>query len=287
MGDVMLYSAAIKAGKMPGAILDPLPKIQRQEGPNCGFYALSIVMHYWKEAGKVDSALPARKRDVAAGGDGGQPVSLRALGKQAGALDMEGVPRASAGGVFTAEQLAAVAKAANFDVKVITRHEPDQFIAMLSTLIDIGVPPIVAFDVQKGDPVMAGGEHSHWGVIVGYCKVGATQWLIATHGHGKYYKWIAGDLQKSNFNLCGTKRKIGDEVKVRLELKENAVNSTVAPLTRYGWTDAKALAKMKQLAANPKSDVQEVILKSRVIKKGMEVKQDLGCHIIGVYPKKK
>ena len=45
-------------------LLNPLPEPQAQEGPNCGFYALSIVMKYWHARGQAGPTLPARKRDA-------------------------------------------------------------------------------------------------------------------------------------------------------------------------------------------------------------------------------
>jgi hypothetical protein len=110
-----------------GRVLDPIPKDQTQQGPNCGFYALSIVLEYWKTKGKISQTLPARKRDIAAGttqtvfsNDTADPKSLRQLGKQKGALNIREnlnapteKPNASVGGVFRAAQLGDVAKAFN------------------------------------------------------------------------------------------------------------------------------------------------------------------------------
>src|SRR5690348_12914753 len=75
-------------------VLDPIPKDQYQRGPNCGFYALSVVLEYWKEKGKISETLPARKRDIRDGPKqvnvpkDANPKSLRAIGKQVGALDV-------------------------------------------------------------------------------------------------------------------------------------------------------------------------------------------------------
>ena len=76
---------AIESSKCEGKVLEPYPKPQNQEGPNCGFYALSIVMEYWKAKGAVKQTIPARKRDVAASGSTEASTSLRSVGKSVGA----------------------------------------------------------------------------------------------------------------------------------------------------------------------------------------------------------
>lgn len=65
-------------------------------------------MKYWHERGEAKAPLPARKRDDPTGQ---ATKSLRQIGKEVGALDLENGSKASFGGVFTAEQLANVAKA--------------------------------------------------------------------------------------------------------------------------------------------------------------------------------
>src|SRR5262249_42907257 len=54
----------IRDKQLEGAVVEPIPRSQTQEGPNCGFYALSIVLDYWKAVGKTATSYPARKRDV-------------------------------------------------------------------------------------------------------------------------------------------------------------------------------------------------------------------------------
>lgn len=283
-GDIEQYRRQIADGALQGHILDPLPQAQTQEGPNCGFYALSIVMAYWKALGKVATSPVARKRD-APGGDPGER-SLRNIGKEVGALDIEGRPQHSTGGVFTAAQLAAVAAAVSeFQSRVITKSKPDEFIGALCTLIDKGLPPIVAFDVQEGDPALLGGQHSHWGVVIGHYTQSGARRFLATHGHGKYYVWLAGDLQKSNFGLAGTRRKLLPEVKVRLQLKPGVDAPKVQPLTRWHWADAKALGKVKALKADKESKLQGIEFKTPLtVRAGLEVAQDLAYHIVAVMP---
>lgn len=177
-------------------ILKPYPKTQAQEGPNCGFYALSIVMKYWHERGEAKAPLPARKRDDPTGQ---ATRSLRQIGKEVGALDLENGVKASFGGVFTAEQLANVAKAEEFDARVFSLTTHENFQKGIYTAIDRGCPVILAFDQKEGNPFELEGAHAHWGIVFGYRKNPLT--FIATHGHGKYYEWPQYDLTKSNFGL--------------------------------------------------------------------------------------
>jgi hypothetical protein len=283
-GDIEQYRRQIENGALKGRILDPLPQAQTQEGPNCGFYALSIVMAYWKARGKVDASPVARKRDAPDDGTGER--SLRNIGKEVGALDVDDLPEHSTGGVFTATQLAAVAAAVRqFEAKILTKQAPNDFIDALCTLIDKGLPPIVAFDVQQGDPAQLGGQHSHWGVVIGHYTQSGTRRFLATHGHGKYYVWLATDLQQSNFGLAGTRRALHKEVKVRLKLKPGVDDPKVQPLARWHWADAKELSKVKALLADKGSKVQGIEFKSpAVVREGLEVAQDLAYHIVAVLP---
>lgn len=214
-------------------LVDPLPALQTQEGPTCGFYALSIVMQYWKARTKTETlvAPPARNRDVdhqpedvKAGltqtpkpqpeGEAKQRArpavqSLRSLGGEAARSLGEG-QAVHPGGMFDINQIAQVAKAVKgldggeqYKVRTYTLNTHDNFQKGICALIDHGIPPIVAFDVAAGDPVTDKGESAHWGVVLGYYVDKEVLWFAATHGHGKYYRWLAKDLTDSNFGLDG------------------------------------------------------------------------------------
>ena len=105
------------------------------------------------------------------------------------------------------EQLASVAQAVKYKALVLQTSEPQKFQDVICRLIDKDCPPIVAFDVEKGDPVTtAMGQKSHWGVVIGWVKNPGKLYYVATHGSGKYYWWTARSLQESNFSLDGTVR---------------------------------------------------------------------------------
>src|SRR5262245_45526513 len=169
--EVEALAERIRGRPTEGAVVDPIPRAQTQEGPNCGFYALSIVLDYWKAKGRTATSYPARKRDVDLQGRDGEEKahpSLRAIGKQVGALDLGTQPQASTGGILTAAQLAAVAQAVKFQAAVVTRSDPTAFIEEICRSVTAGVPVIVAFDADgDNDPIRDDGQHSHWGVVFG------------------------------------------------------------------------------------------------------------------------
>jgi hypothetical protein len=274
-----------------GRVLEPLPVAQTQQGPNCGFYALSIVMEYWKAMGRVANTFPARKRDVPADDAVKQDVqSLRNLGKSVGALTMAGSGQTSTGGVFDAAQLAEVAKAADFVAKVFSPSTHDGFLKVVCKSIDGQVPPIIAFDVEKGDPVQSGGQNSHWGVIVGYYHDKDVLHLLATHGHGKYYTWPANSLAESSFGLQKTTRKIAAEAKVRLTRGGRAGGQS--PLMHWHWANKEALVKYSETVAKSKlgeapSEKQFAIERKAdvAVRPEVDVAQNIGGQIVLVVPK--
>lgn len=273
----------------PGKVLTPVPRAQAQEGPNCGFYALSIVMEYWKARGAVAEVLPARKRDTGVPRDdpdyAGQ-ASLRQVGKVAGALDLGDPPRASTGGVFTAEQLAVVARAADFSARVATKRNSGEFQKLICDILDLGIPVIVAFDVERGDPVAGkGGQASHWGVVFGYYRLMGTLYYVATHGHGKYYLWDAESLKNSNFGLAGTVRHLGREVKTRLlNFTPPQDNPRLGQLARPHWAGSKELLQVKDLKARHPLFKDVTVASPTGDRPAVDVVQDLAYHIVCVFP---
>jgi hypothetical protein len=231
------------------------------------------------------------KRDIdVQNRDGGEKErpSLRNLGKAVGALgalDTTQVVRSSTGGVWTAKQLAEVAKAvkfANYNVDVITRSDPGAFISALCSAIDKGVPPIVAFDVNEGDPVPdAAGQWSHWGVVIGYFLEKGVTWFVATHGHGGYYSWQARSLQEANFALVGTKYHQSAEEKVRLSGEGIPDLPLVNKYKRSQWLDPgdESAKKLKLLVAK-----KGWRLEMHEQREPFDVSQDLGRHIVLVEP---
>ncbi|MEP7280940.1 MAG: hypothetical protein ABI696_03080 [Rubrivivax sp.] len=199
-------------------LVAPVPKLQTQEGPTCGFYALSIVMQYWRARDALVMAPPARARDrthqpedVRDQFDPGP--SLRKLGGKAAGTSARALGPTGAvhpGGMFDIRQIAQVAKAvqglmggAQYAVEIVTHRDPDAFQQAIVEGIDAGIPPITAFDVKSGDPAQEGGRHAHWGVVIGYFKQDGVLHFAATHGHGNYYVWTARALTESNFGLEG------------------------------------------------------------------------------------
>lgn len=318
-GVVMPQIALEQLSQVEGfELLQPVPVAQTQDGPTCGFYALSIVMQYWKaRTTSVQlNAPPARKRDrefqsdeVARqlspgdslrklGGDSA-PTSARTLG-QTGVVHP--------GGLFSIDQIRQVAKAvrgvdgaAQYTATIITERKPEDFKYVLLACLRKGIPPIVAFDVDNGDPVQAGGKHAHWGVLVGHHQDREKLWFAATHGHGKYYKWIADDLVASNFGLDGgsteadTWKKTGgkfDETKFYgvhkdpSELRERMVKS-FHRLERTRWDrpggGQESGAHLRpQPPADLKAYLPDVQHDSRTVP---PVKMDLAHHILAVSPR--
>jgi hypothetical protein len=283
IGEIEAYRKEIASGGLTGGILDPLPRPQTQEGPNCAFYALSIVMDYWKQRNMSDVTWVARKRDVALQGrdaDDVEAKSLRQIGKQVGALDLGDNAKASTGGVFTAEQLGRVARATGkFEFRIDTEPAPDQFTALICKLIDKGIPAIVAFDVEKGEPVSnLGGQHSHWGVIIGhYAKAGAL-FFLATHSHGKYFAWTARELRESNFALHGTRQNMPNAIKIRVKGTPEG-----HAYSRFHWADGKELMGIKAAAvANP--NLRIVGKEGVPVRQARVAEQDLAHHVVSVWP---
>jgi hypothetical protein len=281
-------------------VLDPMPEPQSQSGPNCGFYALSIVLEYWKKKGKIKETLPARKRDIP-----DPAISLRQLGKQIGALDIrEKNPKldtrtekkeASVGGVFRAEQLGEVAKAFkafenSLIVELVEKRAPKEFVDEIRNAIDEDIPPIVAFDVEKGDPKdTLGGQHSHWGVVIGYYTEKECLHFLATHGHGSYYDWISTDLQKSNFALEGSSRFEAVQFKAIpadwiKEIPEgHALQSQVQQLKLPAWKTQKQIDEINTKFAKRHSiEIDVVEQKPGISKKAAYVEQDLAYWILKV-----
>lgn len=274
-------------GGIEGRVLDPIPSAQTQEGPTCGFYALSIVMDYWKAKGRTKMSAPARQRDIDL--QNRDPAekdnpSLRNLGKQVGALDVNGVVKVSTGGVWTAKQLAAVAgavKFANFNVRVETVLAPYKFIPAICQAIDAGIPPIVAFDVDKHEAVSnAAGQKSHWGVIIGYFVAKGATWFIATHGHGGYYVWPAIDLQKSNFALADTTYK--KQLEKKIQVTGTGLTQTLTRYARTQWAGPKRIEEISSKIAEDKLDA--TLSEKGDSRDAFEVAQDLGRHIVLVEP---
>lgn len=270
-----------------GRVLEPIPREQVQEGPTCGFYALSIVMDYWKAKGRTKMSAPARQRDIDTQkrdpAEKDNP-SLRNLGKQTGALDVGKMVKASTGGVWTAAQLAAVAAAvkfANFKVKIETQVNPIDFVMAIFDAIDADVPPIVAFDVRDAEPVSdAAGQRSHWGVIIGYYEDMDIQWVICTHGHGGYHVWSASKLQSSNFALTGTTVKRASERKVR-----GSGPGLKGPYEKFNRTQWMTAAKQKEFATRiAERKLEATLTETDEIREGVEAAQDLGRHLVLVEP---
>ncbi|CAD6562178.1 hypothetical protein LMG27952_07703 [Paraburkholderia hiiakae] len=279
-------ASKIASGNPPGRVLDPIPIAQTQEGPTCGFYALSIVMDYWKAKGRTQTSVPARKRDVDVQdrdeAEKQQP-SLRNLGKAVGALDVNGVVKRSTGGVWTAKQLAAVARAVkteNYYVRLKTWTIPGSFIGSICNAIDAGIPPIVAFDVQDGDPVPdAGGQKSHWGVIIGYFMLKNALWFIATHGHGSYYCWLAITLQQSNFALVGTT--YHQQAAIKISIAGEGLSQLPEKYTRTQWVKGEEASKAVALIVDQNRPLEMNAVETR---EPFDVAQDLGRHIVLVEP---
>jgi hypothetical protein len=285
--DVMEIAEKTKTGAYQGKVLDPIPVDQAQEGPTCGYYALSIVLNYWKAKGKSSVSLPARDRDVRPSVGGSKadkdqrPPSLRKLGRtHAGVLDTTGVVKRSTGGVWSAHQLAQVAVAVNggYNVSVKTKNDAPSFIDSICDAIKDDTPPIVAFDVLEGDPNPKGvGEHSHWGVIIGYYHVDKALWYVATHGHGGYYLWLATSLQQSNFALVGKTFRGSAETKVKFS-EEFKVASHLKKYERTQWVSPERLKELENEA------LFEEDLVKLAVREEFEVRLDLGGHIVLVKP---
>jgi hypothetical protein len=287
---VLALAAQTKGGALLGRLLDPVPRAQTQEGPTCGFYALSIVMDYWKAAGRTNASAPARARDVELQNrDKTEGPSLRNLGKAVGALDQAGVAKASTGGVFTAKQLAAVAKAvkfANFNVRIKTARNPHAFVFSICDAINSGVPPIVAFDVRAGDPVPDGGQSSHWGVIIGYFNDKGVDWLVATHGHGGYYLWQAYNLQQANFSLASVRHLPAEE---KIRLVGQGTPETAAVLAKYQrtqWEESESAKNVKAMLASPQAQEEKGyrVVTTGETRPAVDISQDLAHHILLVEP---
>jgi hypothetical protein len=287
LADIKKKAAQMKSKGEWGRVLDPIPAAQTQEGPTCGFYALSIVMDYWKAKGRTTLSAPARQRDIYLQqrdpAEKDNP-SLRKLGKQAGSLDVSGMINTSTGGVWTATQLAAVASAvkfANFKVRVETQPDPSEFILAIFRAIDADIPPIVAFDVRNAEPVPdAAGQRSHWGVILGYFLFENFHWLFATHGHGFYHVWPAVMLQQSNFALADTTYKKEFEQKV---MGVGAgLTGKLAHYTRTQWLSATEIERFPAMMTERK--LEGNLYKQWATREACEVKQDLARHIVLVEP---
>jgi hypothetical protein len=278
---------AIGAGTKKGRILDPIPQTQHQEGPNCGFYALSIVMDYWKAKGITGASAPARARDTATQGrETNEGRSLRSIGKEAGVLGTPNTDNWSSGGVFTAAQLAEVAKAvqfARFRARIKTWKQPMSFVLGICNVIDSEVPPIVAFDVQKGGDPMSdgGGQHSHWGVVLGYFEIDKKVNFVATHGHGAYYRWLGTELQESNFALANTVRNIESERKMRLTGAGTVHKPSVAKARNWHWRKASEIEAVKLAAPKAGFTVEE----RGESRPPVSYAQDLAYHLVIVDPR--
>lgn len=270
-----------------GRVLDPIPVEQSQEGPTCGFYALSIVMDYWKAKGSTQMSAPARKRDIATQSrdqSEADSPSLRNLGKQIGALDVGTKAKVSTGGVWTAAQLAAVARAvkfANFRVSIETQADPHQFIVAICRGINAGIPPIVAFDIREAEPVSdAAGQRSHWGVVIGYFAHNNAAWFIATHGHGGYHVWQTTKLQESNFALSGTT--VNKELEHKVRGSGTGMTGKLEKYNRTQWIQTSTLDAFSAKAAERQIDIK--LEKTEEVREAFNAVQDLGHHIVLVEP---
>jgi hypothetical protein len=191
--------------------INPVPVGRTQAGPNCGFYALAYVLRYWEYRAAADGvnigarALPARKKDDPQAG-----TSLRQLAKKHYAFSLTAV-----GELFSGDAMAAVVIAAGFDARVHRLHT-DEYVPRVKTLIDLGYPPVVAFDVDGdatvgnggvghvlqnanfGGPGQYGGEHAHWAVAVGYTFWGYRLFFVIHHWN-KFF-WADAEVLRASAN---------------------------------------------------------------------------------------
>jgi hypothetical protein len=110
-------------------------------------------------------------RGIGAGRDLGDCVQP-ALRLAKGVLDLEGQPKLSTGGVFTAISLRRWRRHTDIHCESHHRGGTRHFIDRICAIVKPEAPRIIAFDVVQGDPKSnQGGQHSHWGVVFGYFKL--------------------------------------------------------------------------------------------------------------------
>lgn len=219
----------------------PVPKIQNQVGPTCGLYALSIVMRFWYDlfmekhkASPLQQPNPPLKpaRDPSALSQreslmkeirdaGGKPTPYKPSGLPTfhqSMLDIAETMGSRIGEVAEAKTLARIARASGaFDAKVLTWDDSAGMMDIIRAQIDRNCPCIIGYDnTNTGDPGKGTeGDRAHWAVVFGYVEENGVYSVLATHGWGRYYKWVAEDLRESNEQMTkGWHQKEGTWVQV-------------------------------------------------------------------------
>jgi len=218
----------------------PVPEIENQVGPTCGLTALSIVMKFWYQVLMAKYAkspmeqpiapLPSARDPKAKSmrenlmeeirGAGGKPKKLEKSSLPTILPTMQDIAEkmgSRIGEVAQAHVLARIARQAGaFNAKVERWNDTLSMINLIKSQIDLNIPCIIAYDnTDTGDPGTGNkGDRAHWAVIFGYTHLRGANYLLATHGWGNYYLWLAEELRKSNEQLERYDAKAGTWVNV-------------------------------------------------------------------------
>ncbi|ELX09603.1 hypothetical protein Jab_2c16810 [Janthinobacterium sp. HH01] len=188
-----------------------------QRGLTCGFSALAYAMdclyqgrghglvmekplpartrmEYTPRPPKTETEREIRRKDAA----DGRFTSLRQFGKF-NALT-------TVGSVFSADNLLRIAKEVQpgaFDGVVVKVADPDDFCTKLVAFLDRGIPVIVPYDNEDGEPAIKEGKAAHWVPVLGYFPLSADSGGIQLvyYNYGAFAHSSLAGFAASNFQL--------------------------------------------------------------------------------------
>ncbi|MBS0634695.1 MAG: hypothetical protein JSR37_04460, partial [Verrucomicrobia bacterium] len=229
-----------KSLAIPKKILNPLPDMAEQKGPNCKLHALAAVISQFTPV---------------------STDSLKALAQKEGLSQV--------GEIYDPEYLVQLAQKYGFASAKAVQCSSSSYIETLKKLLDSNQAPIVFFDVDPitGAPVLLKSAQEHAAVCVGYF-VSLEEKLYFTLVHwGKSWVVSADDLAASADNLsnnrppetfykvAGAWRALGDRADRQNGDLENSITSQsyekkIVCRAKPGATFRNTLVSIKSLDAN-------------------------------------
>jgi hypothetical protein len=173
-------------------VLDPLPEPLYQDGPVCGYTAISSITKYWHT---MVRRYPFHRVRIRNSHDPEAPTPLRILAKNAG---LKGI-----GGIFDADEFVTIMNGTEYKANVLSYNSKEELLEKIKLAIKLEIPFILPVDMS-GTLVKEEGRRAHYVTVGGYIEESPNKIFLICIADLSYYLFSLDDVFESAANLKQT-----------------------------------------------------------------------------------
>lgn len=170
------YILYLEKVNLPYCILSSFPK-KDQNGPYCGYNAISIVTDYWHSQDSNNFTCPVKKKAVIPKAE----KSYRFFGKSINPY---------INGIFDFAIIKSIVNQNNYEATIETFANFDEFLTQVKANLHSGKPIILAVDRNSGSSkatTLSQGKNAHHVIIFGYIEEAEQTCCLLTSDGENYY----------------------------------------------------------------------------------------------------